>query len=369
MGVNTVIVATGSYIPTRVVRNSDYLTHTMYPDGTVIENPTVFYDADGNVLSKPTSEIISKFEGITGIFERRYVRDGQTIDEIAALAAKDALYSSGISPDSLDGIIVAQNFIGLPSPGEFVPSVASRVRQRLGITNPNMNNYDLTAACPGWLKAVLNANDSINSGRAKRILVIGAEIISCLLDPHDENRLLFGDGAGALVIEAVQSELPAGVISYIPRSDTLENAFSLSRSFNKAYPYPNKLFVKMNGRKVYSYFQRYAPGVIKESIEMAGLHIDDIKMVFMHQANEKMIEEALERLYKLYDRKVPGNVMPMTISWLGNSSVATIPTLMDFVFKKKFGHYKLSPGDYIVIASVGAGMNIDSAVYRLPKPN
>lgn len=364
MGDHGVIVGTGTYIPERVVRNSDFLRKTFYPDGSVLDKPTVFYDPNGKALERPTVEIIEKFEQITGIFERRFVLAEQSLADIATLAAKDALDSSGIPAESLDGIIVAHDSVMPQNSGAVVPSIASQVKQKLGIQNPNMNNYDITAGCPGWVKGVVNASNSILVGQVKKMLVVGAEIVSCFLDPHDQNSMIFSDGAGAVVVEVIQSETPAGILSYATESHSIDRVFWTSRSFNPEY-YGSRLFIKMNGRKVYEYVVRRVPEVIKASLDKAGLHIDDIKIVFMHQANEKMNQAALERLYGMYSRKVPQNAAPMTISWLGNSSVATVPTLIDFVFKDKFGDYRLKQGDYIVIASVGAGMNIDSVVYRM----
>jgi 3-oxoacyl-[acyl-carrier-protein] synthase III len=103
---------------------------------------------------------------------------------------------------------------------------------------------------------------------------------------------------------------------------------------------------------------------MKECIEKSGESINDVKKIFIHQANEKMDEAIIQRLYSLYDMTAPENVMPMSIHWLGNSSVATIPTLFDLVVKKQLSPHYLLPGDIILFASVGAGMNINAVCYR-----
>jgi 3-oxoacyl-[acyl-carrier-protein] synthase-3 len=123
----------------------------------------------------------------------------------------------------------------------------------------------------------------------------------------------------------------------------------------------------MNGHKLYEYALKTVPLVVKQSLDMAGLSINDVNKVLIHQANEKMDEAILERLFGLYEvKKIPTDVMPMCISWLGNSSVATIPTLLDLVCKEKIENHDWEKGHIIVLTSVGAGMNINSMVYKIP---
>ena len=121
----------------------------------------------------------------------------------------------------------------------------------------------------------------------------------------------------------------------------------------------------MKGRKVYEYALRFVPEAMKGCLEKSGIAIEELKKIFIHQANEKMDEAIIKKLFLLYDiEKPPVNIMPMSIAWLGNSSVATIPTLLDLVRKKQFPEHVLSPGDIILFASVGAGMNINAVCYR-----
>jgi 3-oxoacyl-[acyl-carrier-protein] synthase-3 len=125
-------------------------------------------------------------------------------------------------------------------------------------------------------------------------------------------------------------------------------------------------FIKMKGRKVYEYAMTHVPLAMKACLDKSGVGIGDVKKIFIHQANEKMDEGIIRRLYQLYDLKAPENIMPMCIQWLGNSSVATIPTLYDLVKKKQVPSQELSTGDVILFASVGAGMNINAVAYREP---
>ena len=122
----------------------------------------------------------------------------------------------------------------------------------------------------------------------------------------------------------------------------------------------------MNGRKLYQYALETVPGEIKDCLDKSNINPNEIKKVLIHQANGKMDDAILERVFGLYDIKdVPENIMPMTISWLGNSSVATIPTLLDLLLKGKLEGHKISNGDPLIIASVGAGMNINVLIYKM----
>jgi 3-oxoacyl-[acyl-carrier-protein] synthase-3 len=140
----------------------------------------------------------------------------------------------------------------------------------------------------------------------------------------------------------------------------------MGKSNNPDYPV-NNLFLKMQGRSLYEHALRIVPQVVKESIERAGVSIEKVDKLLIHQANMKMVEAILKRLYEEYGiKKVPDNIMPLTISWLGNSSVATLPTLYDLLIKGKLPDHVIKKGSIIVFASVGAGVNINSMVYQVP---
>jgi 3-oxoacyl-[acyl-carrier-protein] synthase-3 len=140
----------------------------------------------------------------------------------------------------------------------------------------------------------------------------------------------------------------------------------MDRSFNPESG-GEQLFIKMKGRKLYEYAIAHVPGVVQRSLERAGLTLEQVDKVLIHQANGKMDEAILKRLFKLYGiAEIPERIMPMTISWLGNSSVATVPTLLDLVMKGKLDGHSLASGNHVVFASVGAGMNINALVYRCP---
>lgn len=354
----SIITATGNYIPERKIKNIDFINNE-------------FYDSVGNKIDRNQDEIVDKFKKITNISERRYVSDDLVTSDIAYLAALDALNSSDINKEELDYIIVAHNFGDVSSDNkqlDIVPSLASRVKYKLGIENPDTVAYDLPFGCPGWLQAVIQADYYIKSGDAKKILVIGSDVLSRVSDPHDRDSMIYADGAGAVIIERKKSRKPVGILAHKTRSDTLIHSKMLymGESNKKDDENKGKFFLKMNGRKLYQYAIENVPHAIKSCLEKSNIHLREIKKVLIHQANEKMDEAILKRLYGLYKDiiNIPKNIMPMTISRLGNSSVATIPTLLDLILKGKLKKHKILKGDIIVFASVGAGMNINTFVYK-----
>ena len=351
--INSIITGTGSYIPTVKVPNEKFLDHN-------------FYGSDGIKIPKSTADIIRKLQEITCILERRYVEDDLNTSDIAFMAAKHAL--DGKDKESLDFIIVAQNFGDVKADNistEMVPTIAARVKHRLRIKNPYTVAYDIPFGCPGWLHGMIIADYYIKSGDAKKIMVIGAETLSRVSDPHDVDAMIFSDGAGATVVEATQKD--AGILSHVTRSDTYDKAYLLGvgNSYNPGRN-GNELYIKMQGHEIYKYAARTVPEVVKQSIDKAGITLTDVKKILIHQANQKMDEAILARLFKLYNIKnIPEHIMPMTISWLGNSSVATLPTTLDLLQRGKLDNHQLHSGDIVVFASVGAGMNINSMVYKM----
>jgi 3-oxoacyl-[acyl-carrier-protein] synthase-3 len=354
-----VIKGTGKYIPTQVIPNSYFLN-------------AAFYDDKGQEFATDQQEIIDKFVKITGIKERRYVTDDMVASDMGYLAAKDAIASSGIDPETLDYIIFAHNFGDVPASNrhsDLVPSLASRVKHHLGILNPKTIAYDLPFGCPGWVQGMIQANYYLKSGDAKKALVIGADTLSRICDPHDRDSMIYADGAGATILEAVESEEPVGILSHSTRTDTVEHAFELwmDSSYNPKYT-GNEVYLKMYGRKLYNYALTNVPPTVKESLDKAALGIESIDKILIHQANEKMDEAIIQRLFKLYGLKsYPKEKVPMSISWLGNSSVATVPTLLDIILKGEMENQHIDKGNHVVFTSVGAGMNINSIVYKFPK--
>ncbi len=198
-------------------------------------------------------------------------------------------------------------------------------------------------------------------------MIIGAETLSRVIDEYDRDSMIFSDGAGAVVLEYKETgENGPGILSTSAETHSFEEIdyIHMGQSF---YPGSDSdvRYLKMKGRKVYEFAMKYVPAAMKDCLDKSGVGIHQLKKVFIHQANEKMDEGIIKRLYKLYGvAQPPENIMPMSINWLGNSSVATIPSLYDLVRKKQVAHHGLTPGDVILFASVGAGMNINAVCYR-----
>jgi 3-oxoacyl-[acyl-carrier-protein] synthase-3 len=178
--------------------------------------------------------------------------------------------------------------------------------------------------------------------------------------------MIYSDGAGATLLEATSAD--AGILSHIARSDTFDHAFLLRmRASYDPRQDRSELYFKMNGHDTYRYAVKTVPLVVKQNLEKSGLGLGDIKRILIHQANEKMDAAIIKRLFDLFKvKEIPADIMPMIISWTGNSSVATLPTLLVLIMKGQMDDHCLEPGDLVVFASVGAGMNINSMIYKMP---
>jgi 3-oxoacyl-[acyl-carrier-protein] synthase-3 len=198
---------------------------------------------------------------------------------------------------------------------------------------------------------------------AKTCLVIGAEALSRVIDPHDRDSMIYSDGAGAVIVEKTNET--GGILAHDTVTFTRDEAHFIYFDRSNHQEQNDKIrYIKMYGRKVYNFALTNVPLAMKECLEKSGVNIKDIKKIFIHQANEKMDEAICQRFYKLYDMEMPEGIMPMSIHELGNSSVATVPTLLDLVIKGLIPNQEIQKGDIIILASVGAGMNINAVVYR-----
>ncbi|HSU27361.1 MAG TPA: ketoacyl-ACP synthase III [Chitinophagaceae bacterium] len=353
-----VITGSGCFIPPVVKTNQDFINQDFYAD-------------DNTRVPNPTPDILKKFSEITGIVERRYASDDMNASEMATIASRLAIRDSGIDPEELDQLILANNFgnvIKHTIQTDLLPALASRVKYDLGIRNPNCVAYDIIFGCPGWLQGLIQADIAFKAGVAKKCLVVGVEMLSRVLDPYDRDSLIFSDGAGATVLESKpESKNGKGVLSWSVQSHCVDEAFYLYLGKSN-YPEadPGIRYIKMKGRKVYEYAMKHVPLAMKDCLDKAGISVREVKKVFIHQANEKMDEGIIARLFKLYgETNMPEHIMPMNIHKFGNSSVATIPTLYDMVKKGGMENHDLHDGDIILFASVGAGMNINAACYRI----
>lgn len=352
----TVIIGSGSYIPALVVSNKDFSTHT-------------FYGVDGMPLTNSSAQISQKFEEITGIASRRYALDHEDTVDLAYYAAIQAIEHADIDVESLDQIIFAHNY-GVVAKGsaqsDTVPALAARLKHKLQIKNPACIGYDLLFGCPGWLQGVIHAHAFFKSGMSRRILVVGSETLSRVIDPHDRDSMIFSDGAGAAVLERYETGT-SGILSFAQQSHCLDEVryIDFGCSYNPMLDRNHK-FIKMKGRKVYEYALKNVAVAMKSCLEDANVAIQDVKKILIHQANEKMDEAIIKALYQLYGiNQIPTAIMPMSIHTLGNSSVATIPTLFDLILKGQMPEHVLKKDDIILFASVGAGMNINAVCYKM----
>jgi len=353
---NTIIIGSGSYLPTKII-GKDYFMDS------------VFYTDEGDKIEKPNEEIIQKFIEITEIENRRYLEDDEFNSDLGHRAAVAAIEDANIDQEELDYIIYASNYGEVNKDGapNFVPSMSSRLKNKLGIKNRKTVNYDMVFGCPGWVEALILADTLIKAKKAKLILVVGSETLSRVTDPFDRNKMIFADGAGAVVVKATDEE-NVGIIADSSICDNqdellyLDYAPSLKKDEDQ-----RPLYIRMNGRKIYEYALKNVPVAVKETIEKANLDISDIDKILIHQANAKMDYAMISRLYKLYGiTDYDHDIAPMTIQQFGNSSVATIPTMFDLIQKGKMAPHNFKSKDNVVFASVGAGMNINALVYRFP---
>jgi 3-oxoacyl-[acyl-carrier-protein] synthase III len=361
----TVILGTGSFIPANIKTNRDFTIHD-------------FYDEKQQRISNAATEIVRKFEQVTGIHERRYAATDINASDMATIAAVAAIRDADIDPETIDQVIVAHNFGNVNKhsiQSDSVPALASRVKQALGIRNPSCIPYDLLFGCPGWIQGLIQGDAFFKAGLAKRCLVIGAETLSRVIDEYDRDSMIFSDGAGAAIIEA-QGSAPGengqengknGILGHATQSYVLEEANYIY--MGKSYfpdSDPRIRYMKMQGRKVYEFALKQVPQAMKACMDQSKIPITALKKIFIHQANEKMDVAIIKAFYQLFSvNEPPANIMPMNIRELGNSSVATVPTLFDMVRKGVLPEHTLTQGDIILFASVGAGMNLNAVCYRM----
>jgi 3-oxoacyl-[acyl-carrier-protein] synthase-3 len=357
MPISSIISGVGSYFPDNVVPNSDFLDNT-------------FYRPSGEKIQKDSQAIVDKLASISGIQQRYYIEDQHDSAEMAAQAGLRAVEDAGLNKEDLDGIIVAHNAGNLTNDTSYtytIPNLASVVKKRMSIMNPFCSALDIIFGCPGWVEAAILAHQRIAVGDAKHILVIGVEVLSRKIDPHDMDSMLFGDAAGATVISAHEGDDQRGIINYKTFSHC-ENGeveyINMGGSYSDDCE-TDGLFIKMQGRKVYKYAVTKVPELISLCLKKANLPLADVKKFLLHQANEKMIIAMAEKLFA--EHNLDGNLhdlVPMNLQQTGNTSVATIPTLLDQIRRGEKGEHSIKEGDLIVFASVGAGMHANCLLYR-----
>jgi 3-oxoacyl-[acyl-carrier-protein] synthase-3 len=320
------ITGTGSYVPDKVVTNFD--------------------------LEKTLDTNDEWIRTRTGIVERHLVSDGEMTSDLATRAAERALAMAGVSASELDLIIVGTITGDYPW-----PATACIVQSNLGAVNAGV--FDLSAACSGFVYALAMASDRIMAGNAKKALVIGAEAMSRIVDWNDRNTcVLFGDGAGAVVLEACDGE--HGILSTHLHADGSQLELLYQPGFGtKIRPSAEAIargdhFLKMQGNEVFKVAVRSMADVAKIALDANGMTTDDVTLFIPHQANVRILEASAKRI-GLRDDQVYINV-----DRFGNSSGATIPIALDEVNRAG----RLKAGDILLFDAFGGGFTWASALVR-----
>ncbi len=353
----TKIIGTGTTLPAMVVKNDYFLK-------------SEFYDKEGNKNEKPMAEVIEKLEAITGISERRYVPFDQDSVPFMVETALKTISDSGLEVNDIGGIIVAHNagnmLVGHKA-WHPVPNMAALLKNKINSTNHNCFAYDILFGCPGWVQGLVQAHQSIQMGEADNILVVGVEVASRLVDPHDLDSMIFADGCGACILSKSDEVGSAGFISSATFSHANDDMTSIYLGdSNYAAGLVGACYLHMNGKEVYKYATTWVPQVIKKALDKANMDVDDVDMFLFHQANGKMLAAFANNLAQLYGKtnsSFEGKI-PVIIQFTGNTSVATIPTMLDLIRKGELEGYKIKTGDKVVFASVGAGMHCNAVVYQ-----
>jgi len=315
---------------------------------------TVLTNEDLAAIIETTDEWI---ESRTGIKERRIANDRETTAQLGLRAAKDALAMTDVLPSDIDLIIVATS-----TPENIFPSTASMIQHWLGAYNAGA--FDLSAACSGFVYALDMAAQAIRSGSIETALVIGAETMSRVLNWQDRGTcILFGDGAGAVVLQARDN--PGGLLSSVLRSDGSGHDLLGIPTFNSpevrspsgiSEPRLHKMY--MSGGAVMKFATRVIGASIKEACRLAGITLDDVKLVIPHQANERIIQAAARSLGFENDRFMSN------LKYYGNTSAASIPIALCEALEQG----KVSAGDYIVLVGFGGGLTWASTVIKWGVP-
>jgi len=322
---------------------------------------------EGNIqYSRNNSDIISKFEEITDITHRTIAAADILPSDMGYFAASDAIESSNIDKENIDYLIAAHNWGDTSYYHRYfdlLPNIAARIKNKLKIENPNCVAYDILFGCPGWIEGLKQADILIKSGEAQKVLVIGTDAVSRVVEKCDIDSLLFSDGSGAVILEKANGE--EGILGHKTLSHCGKEIEFLK--MGKSYDSKNngnELFLKMKGKRVFKYAMENVPKIIKECLTKANLSIDDIQYFLIHQANGKMIKMIGKKLFEEFGQKFNEAKVPIIVGKMGNNSVATIPTLLYDLKQKKVNNRGIRKGDNVIFASVGAGMHTNCLIHK-----
>lgn len=291
----------------------------------------------------------------TGIEERRIASEEQSTSDLAFEAAKNALEDAGVEAEELDLIIVATM-----TPDYFTPATAALVQDKLGAKNAAA--FDLSSACSGQVYSLVVASNFIATGAYKKVLVIGAEVLSKFIDFTDRNTcILFGDGASAFVLGEVEEEY--GIKSFHLAADgSGENSLLVPGGGSRKPASKETLedkahFLKMNGREVFKFAVNAVPETTTKTLEKIGMSVEDIDLVVPHQANYRIVSAAAKKL------DMPEDKFYMNLNKFGNTSGASIGLALTEAYKNG----KIKKGDNLILVGFGAGLSYASLMLRWSK--
>jgi 3-oxoacyl-[acyl-carrier-protein] synthase-3 len=321
--IRSVVLGCGSYLPQRVVTNAELARRIETSDEWIVQR--------------------------TGIRERHIAADGEFTSHLAINAARAALAAGDIDPQSIDLIV-----LGTSTPDNTFPATAVAVQSALGITHGAA--FDLQAVCSGFVFALATADNFLRAGAFKRALVIGAETFSRILDWNDRGTcVLFGDGAGAIVLEAQQqsgTSSDRGVLSTHLRSDGRHK----SKLYVDGGPSSTQTVgqLRMEGREVFKHAVGMITDVIVDAFNANGMSAEDVKWFVPHQANKRIIDATAHKLH------IPPEKVVLTVDRHGNTSAASIPLALDVAVKDG----RIKRGDVVLLEAMGGGFTWGSAVLR-----
>ncbi|MFC4270887.1 beta-ketoacyl-ACP synthase III [Sneathiella chungangensis] len=319
----SVITATGSYLPERIVTNEELSTRVDTSDEWIVAR--------------------------SGIKQRHIAAEGELTSDLATHAARAALDMAGLKPDDIDLIVLAT-----ATPDETFPASATVVQKNLGMTRGFA--FDIQAVCTGFLFALATADNFVKSGQANRALVIGAETFSRILDWEDRTTcVLFADGAGAIILEAAEGEGTSddrGVLTTHLHSDG--DKHDLLYVDGGPSSTQTTGFLRMEGREVFRHAVNNLASVVHEAMDATGLTTDDIDWLVPHQANKRIIDGTGKKL-KLDPEKVI-----LTVDKHGNTSAASVPLALDEAVRDG----RIKRGDLLLLEAMGGGFTWGSALVR-----
>ncbi len=325
--IRAVVTGLGIYVPERILSNQDL----------------------ERMMDTNDEWIVSR----TGIRERRLAHENEATSDMAVEASRAALKDAGVKAEEIDFIVVATN-----TPDTVFPSTAARLQAR--ISDTPIPGVDVQAGCTGWIYGISMASAMIQAGQYRRVLVVASDKLSSITDYEDRSTaVLFGDGAGAIVLEASATS-PYGILSTYLNADGRGADLLALPAGGSRWPASKDTvesrlhFLKMSGNDVFRFAVKAMPDAVEEGLKRAGLTVQDMDMLVPHQANQRIIDAAM-RQFGLSEDKVVKN-----IERYGNTSVASIPLALDEV--RQDG--RLKAGSVLVLAAFGAGLTWGSTVIR-----